>query len=152
MLREMTVLRQDTRRQRTRGEAMKHIFLTAAAILAAILGSGCQSRVPYPGLLSDIRQERYELGVNDCSNKAAKYVFALQALGYSDVKVINIARNGDMQAHSVVKIASDLYVDPTNGAVTRDIHQWGRVSEVVSDMVLRYNAEYSTYASTDRDL
>ena len=82
-------------------------------ILIMLIFSGCSNvirkHVPLPGLLHEIADEPYTLKVNDCTNKAAKYYYAVKAAGYDPVIIVYKVKGGK---HAVVKVG-ETYIDPT---------------------------------------
>ncbi len=84
--------------------------------IVVMLAIGCvntvRKKVPLRGLFKSIAQERYVLGLNDCSNKSAKYFHAVKAIGYDPTIIVYREDNGVL--HAVVNV-DGTYIDCTKG-------------------------------------
>ena len=70
-------------------------------------------RIPLFGIFNAIHNAQYVVDVNDCSDKAEKYMHALKAAGYSSETIVIRLKTGEL--HAVVFV-DNIYVDPTYGS------------------------------------
>ena len=85
---------------------------------------------PCPGEFERILLERYEVGENDCSNKAGQYARACNAAGHHATVIIVRPPGEHQDLHAIVEV-DGLYCDPTTGRVTHALADHGeRVTDV----------------------
>jgi hypothetical protein len=99
-------------------------------------------RMPAPlwATFLSIYQEKYVLHENDCSNKAAKYLRALDDAGYDAAMIVIKSRVAMIAAaqsenpedaiihHVVVRVAFEdttIYYDPTNNSASTNLEYFG---------------------------
>ena len=96
------------------GNIMNHIVSVNKMVLFVLLLAGCENiirkHVPLYELLHEIADEPYILNDWDCTNKAAKYYYAVKAAGYDPVIILYKIKGGK---HAVVKVG-ETYIDPTS--------------------------------------
>ena len=95
---------------------MKYLIIILIILLAIF--SSCKvvkKHVPLPELLHEIAEETYILNRNDCSNKCAKYFYAVKAKGYDPTIIVYRLTTG--KVHTVVKV-KETYIDCTNAKST----------------------------------
>ena len=115
------------------------VWLYLVGLLASCVNI-TRKTVPLPGLLHSIANEEYKLGRNDCSNKAAKYFYAVKAEGYDPTIIVYRTRSG--KVHAVVQVG-ETYIDCTDATATlgrprdimyenkeEDFHRFGKEYEV----------------------
>ena len=77
------------------------------------------------------------LRVNDCSNKSAKYFYAVKDIGYDPTIIVYKTKVG---FHAVVNV-NGTYVDCTNGVATL-VKPSNIVLELKEEDLSKYNNEY----------
>jgi len=121
---------------------MNHIVSVNKIVLVVLLLSGCgkvvKKHVPLPDLLQSIADETYILHRNDCSNKCAKYFYAVKAAGYDPTIIVYRLTNGKI--HTVVKV-KETYIDCTNATSTM-MRPKGIMHEVKEEDFYRFKDEY----------
>ena len=97
--------------------------LLATFFLATSLESfGGEENIPRMDLLGKLEKEPYFLGVNDCSNKAARYARAVPKRYFPLVHVIRF--KDSKMGHALVSVFVNdqiIYIDPSRKLAGRDI-------------------------------
>jgi hypothetical protein len=81
------------------------------------------SPIPCSEVFHSLRTQRNVLDLNDCSNKAGRYLEALIQEGY-DAKIV-VVKTPRNEMHAVVRCEGKYY-DPTYGLVTTRLQRIGR--------------------------
>jgi hypothetical protein len=127
---------------------------TNARLSSIITKQPPQMPAPLWETFFSIYQEPYVLHENDCSNKAAKYLRALDEAGYtaalvvikSHVAMAAAAASGDEDAiihHVVVRVTfqnGSVYYDPTNNSGSENLDFFG---------IYCFEMDYETIKATD---
>ena len=112
--------------------------LAISLILLAGCGKVEKKHIPLRELLYSISQETYILNRNDCSNKCAKYFYAVKAEGYDPTIIVHRLTTGKL--HTVVKVGAT-YIDCTNATGTL-MRPKGVEHEVKEEDFHKFNNEY----------
>lgn len=124
----------------------KLLIIALIMVLSGCNGLVSKNDIPLVDLFHSINDEPYILGINDCSNKSAKYWLALRAAGYDDAIIIGYMVIGEQMGHAVVYVG-EKYIDVTNRCVNWNLPPNAIITVHISNerQLARYPSEFTVY-------